>query len=96
VLLQPIHCVHDALKLGSIEQIECALFARKHFKRDATRGRNHARRFFGSQIAGRDRFDRQLNEDSQPANTAAFVVDLLLGRAGNIFVFGSGLWHFAK
>src|ERR1700741_4006418 len=35
LLLQPIHRVHHALKLGSIEQIECALFARKHFKRDA-------------------------------------------------------------
>ena len=95
-LLQPIHRVHHALKLRSVKQIERALFPRKHLQRHTPRSRNHPGRLLGRQITCRDRFDRQLNEDSQPADTSAFVVDLFLCRAGNISVFRSGLWHLAK
>ena len=87
LLLQPIHGVHHALKLRPIQQIERALFPRKHLKRHASRSRHHPGRFLRRKIACRNRFDRQLNEDSQPADTPGLVVDLVLGRAGNIFVF---------
>lgn len=85
LLLQPIDGVHYSLKFGPIQQIERALFARKHFECDAARGRHHSSSLFRREIALGDRFDRQLDKYSQPANPAAFVVDLLLRRAGADF-----------
>ena len=95
-LLEAVDLVHDALKLGAVEEIEGAFLAWEHFEGDAAGGCDHAGCFFGSEIACGDRFDRQLNEDAQPADAAAFIIDLFLCGAGNIFVFGSGLWHRAN
>jgi len=95
-LLQTIYRVHHSLKFRPIQQIERALFSRKHLKRHTPRSRHHPSRFLRRKIACRDRFDRQLNQDSQPTDTPALVVDLFLRRAGNNSVFRSGLWHFAK
>jgi len=78
-LLKPVYRVHHALELRPINQIECALFARKHFQRCSPRGRNHSRSFFRGQIARRDCVERQMNENAQAPNASTFLVDLFLG-----------------
>ena len=97
--MQAVHGVHHALEFRTIQQIERPLFSRKHLQRDSLRRRHHPGRFFRRQVTGSDRFNRQLDENSQAANPAAFVVNLLLrGSRANFGLVGcfSRLWHLAK
>ena len=89
LLLQPVNGVHHTLKFWPIEQIECTFFTRKHFQCYAACRGHHSRSLFRREIAFGDRFDRQLDEYSQAANPAAFVVDLLLCGTGTDFEFCS-------
>lgn len=79
-LLQAVDCVHHALKLRLVDQIKGALFAGKHFERNAARSGNHSRGFLGGQIPSSNCVEREVHQNAQPANTPAFFVNLRLGR----------------
>jgi hypothetical protein len=89
-LLQAVHGVHHSLKFRAVNQIEGALFSRKHFERHPSRSRNHPSSFFRSEVAARNGFDGQMYEDAQPANAPAFFVNFFLCRAKRSAVFHYG------
>jgi hypothetical protein len=71
--------MHHALKLRPVNQVECVLFARKHFEGHAARGRHHSRGFFQRKAAFRNGFEREVNQNPQTPNAPAFFVDFYLG-----------------
>jgi len=82
MLLQVIHRVHHALKLGFVNQIEGPLFTGKHRERGFPRRGDHSCGFFRRQIAARNRIERQPDKNSQTADASAFFVDLFLSGRG--------------
>src|ERR1017187_10971989 len=62
-LLQSIDGGHHELEFRAVYQIESPLFAGKHFQRQTASCGNHSRCFFGGEVAFRDGFKRELNQD---------------------------------
>lgn len=84
-LLQVVHRVHHALKLGLVNQIERPLFTGKHRERGFPRRGDHSCGFFRRQIAARNRIQRQPDKNPQTADASALFVDLFLGGRRDLF-----------
>jgi len=80
LLLQAVDSVHQTLELRAVNQVEGVFLAGEHRESRAARGGDHGRGFFGRQIAGGNRIQCQVNQDSQAADAAAFLVDFRLRR----------------
>jgi hypothetical protein len=95
-LLQPVNGMHQSLKLGTVNQIESAFFAREHFERDAPRGRNHTGSLFWREITRGDRIKRKTYQDAQAPDATALLIDFSLRRLKRrITLSGFHVWPVA-